>query len=52
MVVGFGMSCFLGFSEPFGDAQLEVDERHSRVGADLLGGLSGKLISPLIARDT
>jgi len=52
MKVGFGVPCFLGFPKPFGDAQLEMGERHGRVWADLLGGLPGELVSPLITRDT
>jgi len=51
MMVGFVMPGFFSLPESFGDPQFEVGKRHGRVRSDLLGGLSGELVGPLVARD-
>jgi len=42
---------FLSLPESFGDPQFEMGKRHGRIRPDLLGGLSGELVSSLVARD-
>jgi len=51
MMVGVVMPDFLSLPESFRDPQLEMGKRHGRIRSDLLGGLSGELVGPLVARD-
>jgi hypothetical protein len=48
MVLGVGMPIFFGFPKTLLDFQLEMSERHGGVWADLLSGLSRKLVCSFV----